>query len=91
MKQSKKTAPKKKNEKQPKTIDSAIVFGQNLQNTLNALGITKAKFAKMSGLTRTAVGLIVHGRRDPQLATILKILKAVPVSFDRLAGLENGK
>lgn len=66
----------------PKT--EAQIFGSNLREILFFLEINQSELAAKSGLTQAAISQIINGERAPSLRTILKILKALPVSFERL-------
>lgn len=59
-------------------------FGKNLKDILDYLGMTQFDLAQRTGLTPASISQIISGLRDPNLITIVKILNAIPVSFERL-------
>ncbi len=59
-------------------------FSKNLKEILNTLGITQVEFAEKVGITPAAVSQLCSGIRDPSLHTIVRILKVIPVKFERL-------
>lgn len=62
----------------------ANLFGKNLSQVLNALGMTQADLAERAGLTPACVSQVLAGKREPTLYTIMRILRVVPVKFERL-------
>jgi transcriptional regulator with XRE-family HTH domain len=60
-----------------KDADIAGRFGENLRRARRTAGLTQEEVAARSGLHRTAVGLVEHGERAPQLDTIIKLAEAV--------------
>lgn len=59
-------------------------FGKNLKEVLVAIDMSQDELAKRINRTHTAVSMIVNGKRDPQLSTVIAILKVLPVKFERL-------
>jgi transcriptional regulator with XRE-family HTH domain len=59
-------------------------FGRNLGLFLDFFDLSQAEFAKRTGLTQAAVSQIVNGKREPGLETICRVLKVIPVTFERL-------
>lgn len=59
-------------------------FGKNLKEILDALNMSQAEFAHRTGLTCAAVSMILKGKREPSLSTIVKIIKVLPITFERL-------
>jgi len=51
--------------------------------------MTQGELARRSGLTPAAISQIEAGSRDPNLSSILKILKVIPISFEKLCGLKD--
>ncbi len=62
----------------------AEYFGANLKSVMKALGMSQVELSKRSGLTQAAISQIINGERDPSLETVVKILKVIPVNFERL-------
>lgn len=60
-------------------------FGKELRRILKSLEMTQVELSRKTGITPAAVSMIIDGKRDPSLSTIVKILKAIPVKFERLA------
>jgi HTH-type transcriptional regulator, competence development regulator len=67
-----------------------MTFGKNLKKIRESLGLTAAELARMSDLTPAAISQIENGERDPSLSTILKILKVIPVKFEKLIEDDHG-
>lgn len=59
-------------------------FGKNLKEVLEAIDMKPTELAKKAGLAHSGLSILLEGRRDPQLATVIKIMNAIPVSFERL-------
>ena len=59
-------------------------FGKNLKEVLRVLDMSQLELATRTGLTPAAVSQICNGQREPSLSSIVAILKAVPVKFERL-------
>lgn len=59
-------------------------FGKNLALVLDQLGLSQLELSKRAGLTQSAISQIIHGKREPALSTIVAILNAIPVKFERL-------
>lgn len=59
-------------------------FGRNLQRVISVLGLTQGELAAKAGITSAAVSQIINGHREPNLSTIIAILKVVPVKFEKL-------
>lgn len=62
----------------------AKLFGKNLSHVLNALGMSQADLAERTGLTPACISQVLAGKREPTLYTIVRILRIVPVKFERL-------
>lgn len=63
---------------------NASNFGKNIKDILNFLEMTQGELAKKAGLTPAAISQFVSGEREPSLGTVIKILKVLPVNFERL-------
>lgn len=59
-------------------------FGKNLKKILESMNMSQAEFANRSGLTEACISTIISGKRDPQLSTIVKILKTASIEFEEL-------
>jgi len=59
-------------------------FGKNLKEVLVAIDMKPIDLAKLTGLTTSGISMIMTGKRDPKLSTVLLILKVLPVKFERL-------
>lgn len=70
------------------------VFAKNLRQRAAALGLSNAEVARRLGLEERRYGNYVTGRREPDLATLLRISEVLGVSLDLLlssndAGAQN--
>lgn len=72
--------------KRPDTL-----FPIRLNNLIEALGVTDARFAKLCGMTPAALSQIINGKRSPALDTLKKIHMATGASIDYLIGLKLGQ
>lgn len=63
-------------------------FGQNLNDLMRTLGMSKAELARRSGLTPAAVTQIAQGTREPSLTSVIRILRVIPVKFEQLVRTE---
>lgn len=54
-------------------------FGQKMQKTRQASGVTQEELAARLGMHRTYIGLIERGERNPTIRTLYKIAKALKV------------
>lgn len=63
------------------------VFSQNLSARLAELEISQAELARRLGLDPRRVGHYITGIREPDIATLAKIAKALEISADSLVGL----
>lgn len=59
-------------------------FGKNLRKVRRSLGMTAAELAERAGLTPAAISQIENDKRGVTLASIIKILKVIPVKFEKL-------
>lgn len=61
-------------------------FATNLRLRAERLGISNAEVARRADLSDRRYGNYVSGRREPDLATLLRISKVLGVSIDELVG-----
>ncbi len=59
--------------------DPKAMFGKALRVLRERRGISQEKLAESANLHRNMVGLLERGRRNPSLATIVKLAKALRV------------
>lgn len=64
------------------------IFADNLKNRAVELGISSAEAARRAGLSERRYGNYVSGRREPDLATLLKIAEVLESSPNILLGFE---
>lgn len=70
-------------------MDSKQVMGARLKKARIALGMTQATLAEKAEMTQDWISSIEHGRRRPDLCTILHLAEALQMSLDEIVG--NGK
>lgn len=63
-------------------------FGRNLVSILKSLGMNQIELSNKTGLTPAAISQILSGEREPSLSSVVKILRVIPVKFERLVDLE---
>lgn len=59
-------------------------FSVNLRRIMETLGMSQEELAKKIGVSAGGVSLIVNGKNDPNLSTLVKILNVIPVKFEIL-------
>lgn len=59
-------------------------FGKNLKEELKELDWNQRDFAKHAGITPAALSMLINGKREPLLSTLIKIVNALGVSFEDL-------
>mgnify|MGYP003440250075 FL=1 len=68
-------------------MKSKIPFGSNLQEVMLSIGMSQVALSRKTGLTEAAVHQIIYGKREPQLSSIVAILKVIQVTFEKLTEL----
>ena len=63
-------------------------FGKNLKKIMDALDMDQTTLSEKTGLTQAAIYQLLNGIRDPSIHTIVKILKVIPVKFEKLITME---
>lgn len=66
-------------------------FGASLKKSMLLHGMNNKELADKTGLPYSTISLIVHGKRDPQFTTVLKILKEVPFPVHQFIDEELGR
>ncbi|WP_409566173.1 helix-turn-helix domain-containing protein [Rhizobium leguminosarum] len=61
-------------------------FSSNLKRRAEQLGISNAEVARRAGLSDRRYGNYITGRREPDLATLVRIASVLDVSIDELLG-----
>jgi transcriptional regulator with XRE-family HTH domain len=64
-------------------------FSSNLKRRAEQLGISNAEVARRTGLSDRRYGNYINGRREPDLATLVRIASVLNISLDELLGLAN--
>lgn len=82
-------SPQRLEERMKKELNWTLAneFGHKLKCVLELLGMSQSDLAKRSGLTQAAISQIISGSREPQLSSIVKILRAIPVKLERLVSI----
>lgn len=60
------------------------LFATNLRRRAEELGLSNAEVARRAGLSERRYGNYVSGRREPDLATLVKIATVLATTPDRL-------
>src|SRR4051794_6474603 len=69
-------------------VTAAEQFGREVFIARRRLGLSQETLAIFAGVHRQEIGLIERGKREPRLATILKLMRALKVEpNDLLAGV----
>jgi len=59
-------------------------FGGNLRKLLIDRDMRQKELAERSGITPTALSLLLSGRREPMLSTILKLQNVIPFKVEEM-------
>jgi len=72
--------------KHPKNYEREIAkrFGGNLRKLLIDRDMRQKELAERSGITPTALSLLLSGRREPMLSTILKLQNVIPFKVEEM-------
>lgn len=62
------------------------VFPANLRFEMEKRGISQAKLAEMTGITKSTISLLVTGSNSANLSTAVKIANALGLTLDYLLG-----
>lgn len=65
------------------------LFASNLRKRAEQLGISHAEVARRAGLSETRYGNYVSGRREPDLATLVRIASVLATTPNELLASEN--
>jgi transcriptional regulator with XRE-family HTH domain len=60
-------------------------FGKNLRHARQARGLTQEELGFRAGLDRTEISLLERGKREPRLATLLKLAGALGIGPENLS------
>lgn len=67
-------------------MSKKIAFSSRLRNVREMSGLSQLELSQRSGLDPTAISHMEAGRREPNLESLIKIVKALGVSADLLLG-----
>ena len=70
------------------TMDKLIKFGNNLRAERNRLHMSQEQLAEKVGIQQPHLGKIERGEVDIRFTTLLALMKALNVSFDKLYDLQ---
>ena len=62
------------------------MLGKRLRALRKARGLTQQELGELLGVSASAVGMYEQGRREPDLATLVKLADIFGVSVDHLIG-----
>jgi transcriptional regulator with XRE-family HTH domain len=65
-------------------------FGKNLSKRAADLGMSNAQAARLVGLSERRFGNYVEGRREPDLATLVRMAQGLKTTPDELLGVSGG-
>ena len=72
-------------------MDMNLLLAKNVKNYRDKLGISQEALAALSGLHRTYISGIERGARNPTLAVLAILAKALNVSVSTLLSKKNDK
>lgn len=58
-------------------------MGINLRQLMKELGCSQKEFSEQIGITEAGLSQLLNGERMPRIDTVLKIMKATSVKFER--------
>jgi transcriptional regulator with XRE-family HTH domain len=62
----------------------AQAFGKNLREARRTAGLSQEELADRASVDRPAISVYEHGRREPNLGTIVKLARALGISAGAL-------
>lgn len=65
-------------------MDELVNFRKNLKQIMQDLGVSQIELSKRTGLTPACISQILNNGRDPNLKSIIKILRVIPIKFENL-------
>lgn len=68
-----------------------ILFASNLRRRAEELGISNAEVARRVGLSERRYAHYVSGKREPDLATLVRIAEVLGTTPNWLLGIEGGE
>ncbi len=66
-----------------------IIFGNNLRAERNRRKLTQEALANLAGLQMQQISLIENGKADFKFSTLVNLMKALNIEFDKLFSLKN--
>ena len=60
------------------------LFGKNMKEIREFLGITQIDLSQRTGITPAGISMIESGQREPSFTSIVKIINALGVTFERM-------
>ncbi len=66
-----------------------IIFGNNLRAERNRRKLTQEALANLAGLQMQQISLIENGKSDFKFSTLVNLMKALNIEFDKLFSLKN--
>lgn len=67
-----------------------VLFASNLRRRAEELGISNAEVARRVGLSERRYAHYVSGKREPDLATLVRIAEVLGTTPNRLLGIDGG-
>jgi transcriptional regulator with XRE-family HTH domain len=62
----------------------AQTFGENLREARRAAGLSQEELAKRAGIDRPTISGYEHGKREPNMSTLVKLARALGVPAEAL-------
>jgi transcriptional regulator with XRE-family HTH domain len=62
----------------------AQTFGENLREARRAAGLSQEELAKRAGIDRPTISVYEHGKREPNMSTLVKLARALGVPAEAL-------
>jgi transcriptional regulator with XRE-family HTH domain len=62
----------------------AQTFGENLREARRTAGLSQEELAKRAGIDRPTISVYEHGKREPNMSTLVKLARALGVPAEAL-------
>lgn len=61
-----------------------LKLGNTIKNMRESMNLTQEQFAKRCGLSKTYIGMLERGERNPSYLTLLQIASRIEITLNKL-------